>query len=173
MDYLLACSHIATHSFWFGAQTWLLGFQGFLLRSTVTRQQFGFIQTRIFRQFFRAGTIASSVSLVTYVLTHRSFEGTSDKIQVACLAASFAATAANFLWINPIVSGYMTERLAIEKDAGIIDKVLKADLEPLKDNKKYQEVSRRFLRYHGLSVIALLVSVSCMFVHGCFVAVKI
>ncbi|XP_065839659.1 transmembrane protein 205-like [Oscarella lobularis] len=173
MEFYLNCGHIVFHSFWFGAQTWLLGFQGFLLRSTVTRQEFGFIQSRIFRAFFRVGTIASTASLACFALAHHPVEVTSEKIQLACLSVSLATTALNFAWVNPTVTNYMVERLSIEKSAGVVDRVLTADLEPLKDDKKYQEVSKRFRRYHGVSVLLLLSSVACMFVHGCIIATKI
>ena len=43
---------------------------GFVLRATVTRHQFGHIQSRLFPVFFRVGTIATLVSIGCFAVAH-------------------------------------------------------------------------------------------------------
>jgi hypothetical protein len=54
----------------------------------------------------------------------------------------------------------------IEKEEGVGDAIKTADLQSLTTNQKYQQVKRSFLKFHFLSVGALITSVTCMLVHG-------
>ncbi|XP_062517509.1 transmembrane protein 205-like [Corticium candelabrum] len=167
MSTLFEFGHLVSYSFWFGAQSWLLGVQGFVLRATVTRHQFGHIQSRLFPVFFRVGTIATLVSIGCFAVAHPlTAVSPTEQMQYILLGGSLVATLLNQLWLGPASTHLMMEYHMIEKEEGLGDEIKTANLTPLDSNKKYQHAKKAFFQYHSMSALALVASLGCLLVHG-------
>jgi hypothetical protein len=84
MEVWFEFGHLVSYSFWFGAQTWLLGVQGFVLRAAVTRHQFGYIMSKVFPAFFKTGSTSALISIGFFVCARPSFLAWSptERLQV-------------------------------------------------------------------------------------------
>lgn len=158
-------AHLFTFSSVYGSSLWVTFLSGYLLSRSIPRQQFGFVQSRIFPAYLRLASSGQAVGVVLFLILHPWSKADHDeKLQLLNLSAILLSTLANAFFLEPRATKAMFQKLKTEKEegrgqdgfSGTEDDEIKARMEKI-DNK--------FITYHGYSSLANLLSLIGMTWH--------
>lgn len=107
----LAFLHLFTFSLGAGALTWVTFVSGIVMFKNMPRTTFGRVQSRLFPIYFAWTTIVCAIQMVTIAALVPSH------FPLIVLSFELVSALANWLWIEPLTSGVMFRRYALEKAA--------------------------------------------------------
>ncbi|KAJ7520709.1 hypothetical protein O6H91_19G018900 [Diphasiastrum complanatum] len=168
---ILRLTHLFCFASTFGMSLWVSFVSGAILsQCTSTREQYGYLQSRIFPLYFRIAAFGEAILLATHAVLHPwSSAGTSEQWQFQILFCSLFMTVLNVYILEPLSTKVMFERLKMEKEEGISreDILASGDLTNLDYLTKCQmrAVNSKLSRVQDFSSMANLVSLGCLTWH--------
>ncbi|XP_015576426.2 uncharacterized protein LOC8283246 [Ricinus communis] len=104
----------------YGMSVWVTFISSYVLANALTRHQFGVVQSKIYPVYFRAMAYSIGVALLGHLVGHRNlaFSRKAEMFQVFNLIASISAVLTNAIYLEPLATKVMFEKLKIEKEEG-------------------------------------------------------
>ncbi|XP_077990502.1 transmembrane protein 205-like [Glandiceps talaboti] len=163
---MLQFLHFLSFAVYFGMQFWVTFIAGLTMFHNLPRHMFGSIQSKLFPKYFFCGTICSIVTMATFISAHPigTYDDTQTKIQFLSLLIAVLCTLGNVV-VTPIMIDYMNERNDIEKKKGFDNHVGHLDSKKFSGDVRYKTLHKKFMRYHGLSSLLNLLTLSSNLVH--------
>ena len=94
--------HLFTFSTVYGSAIWVTFVSGLILSKHVPRQQFGYVQSRMFPMYLRMLGVGEGVLLLLHSLLHPWFSSESiERMQLLCFAVMIASTLFNAYVVEP------------------------------------------------------------------------
>ncbi|KAG0603182.1 hypothetical protein M758_10G072500 [Ceratodon purpureus] len=111
--------HLFTFSTVYGSAIWVTFVSGLILSKHVPRQQFGYVQSRMFPVYLRMLATGEGLLLLLHSLMHPWFSSESiERMQLLNFAVMIASTILNAYVVEPQATKVMFERLKVEKEEG-------------------------------------------------------
>ncbi|XP_020631153.1 transmembrane protein 205-like [Orbicella faveolata] len=162
----LGLLHLYTFATWLGMQFWVTFVAGYKMYFTLTRHNFGHLQSQLFPVYFTVGSCLSAVALATYYLMHPvQMWKENENIQISGLAVSMLATLINKLFLEPKTTALMIKRYSYEKEHGYGDDVGPIKDEAFKKDETYVRMTHEFCMVHGFTSMANILSYTGCILH--------
>ncbi|KAJ7545399.1 hypothetical protein O6H91_09G117700 [Diphasiastrum complanatum] len=164
---ILRLVHLFSFSTIFGMSLWVTFISGLILAQSTSKQQFGYLQSRIFPIYFRIMAFGEALLLVTHALLHPwPSADSAERWQYQNLFWSLFMTLLNIFLLEPLATKIMFERLKMEKEEGrgLQDTDELAALDE-RTRTQLNAVNRKFNRMHNYSSAANLASLACLTYH--------
>uniref|UniRef100_A0A0C9S5J4 TSA: Wollemia nobilis Ref_Wollemi_Transcript_18999_2255 transcribed RNA sequence n=1 Tax=Wollemia nobilis TaxID=56998 RepID=A0A0C9S5J4_9CONI len=111
--------HMLAFSTIYGSSVWVNFLAGHVLASAIPRQQFGFIQSKIYPVYFKTMACGLSTCLLSHGGIHPwKWTGKISRWQEYNLFFSLLLTLVNLFFLEPLATKAMFEKLRIEKEEG-------------------------------------------------------
>ena len=129
--------HLLVFTFWFGAVLYFTFVMAPVLFKGLPRDQFGFVQSKLFPSYYVIGYACGFLLLLSYPLVRAAGPWTgTDSLKAGALAAMLAFSLIQGLWAGPRVGRLRVERL---------------EAEAAKDTVKVDALKSAFGKAHGVS----------------------
>ncbi|CAK7344831.1 unnamed protein product [Dovyalis caffra] len=104
----------------YGMCVWVTFISSYVLARVLPRQQFGVVQSKIYPVYFRAMAYSIGLALLGHLLAHRRrlFTNKAEMFQACNLLTSILVVLVNLLYLEPLATKAMFERMKIEKEEG-------------------------------------------------------
>lgn len=167
---LMRALHLFTFSAVYGSAFWVTFVSGMILAKHIPRQQFGYVQSRIFPVYLRILAVGQVVLLLLHSLLHPWFSTESaERMQLLNFAVMIASTFINAFVLEPRATKVMFERLKVEKEEGrgLENAVNELDAKQLKldQQEKVKSINQQFKTLHGYSSALNLISLGGLTFH--------
>lgn len=143
--------HLFVYSIAFGGSAFYSYFASPIAFKVLKREEFGVLQNNVFPTYFLGQAIAPIILALTKPGKLCPFTGT-------LFALSALGGAINYFYLMPVCRKIKEQRLAlISNNLDVIDG---------EETAEYKKLTKQFGMYHGLSLLANLVSVATLGVYG-------
>ncbi|CAI0453015.1 unnamed protein product [Linum tenue] len=104
----------------FGTSVWVTFISSYVLANVLPRQQFGVVQSKVYPVYFQAMGLSTGLALLGHLLGRGSnfVSAKSEMLQAFNLVAAIALVVVNGMYIEPLATKAMFERMRIEKEEG-------------------------------------------------------
>ncbi|XP_054714838.1 transmembrane protein 205-like [Uloborus diversus] len=164
----VAC--FATH---FGTQFWMTFASGLVLFFSLPRHVFGRVQRCLFPKYFFVNSVLSGVTLLLFLIHHPRAAQGEMRLQMWTLLVCFVSEFFARLYVVPGLLEALEERMVLEEGAGVGQEVGYHDPGPLAHCPHYNQVNRRFRKYHAVCACANILSMACSTLHLYFLSTKL
>ncbi|KAL3701790.1 hypothetical protein R1sor_019812 [Riccia sorocarpa] len=163
-------AHLLSFSSTFGASLWVTFISGYLLSKSLGRQQYGFVQSKMFPTYLRLIAGGQALCLVLYMMLKPWTRASSaEKLQHFNLWGILLSTLANLFFVEPRATKTMFEKLKLEKEEGsrAEEEAAKkasdfrgsgSSVEETPVTKRSEEVKEKFSLLHGVSSLLNLLA---------------
>lgn len=174
VGFLLAATralHLLTFSTVYGSGMWMTFVSGLILSKHIPRQQFGYVQSRMFPVYLRILALGQGLLLLLYSILNPWFSAESvERVQLLNFAVMIASTLLNAYVLEPRATKAMFEKLKLEKEEGrgVEDAgtVLTSGKQLMSDHKKkLASVNEHFSMLQGFSSALNLISLGGLTCH--------
>ncbi|KAG6549091.1 hypothetical protein Mapa_009317 [Marchantia paleacea] len=115
----IKAAHLFSFSSTYGASLWVTFISGYLLSRAIPRQQFGFVQSKMFPIYLRLIGVGQGLCLVLYMMLHPwTHCDLAEKLQHFNLWTVMVSTLMNIFFLEPRATKIMFEKMKIEKEEG-------------------------------------------------------
>ncbi|KAM7519216.1 hypothetical protein LguiB_018178 [Lonicera macranthoides] len=116
----LVVVHLLGFSVAYGTCVWVTFVSSYVLARAVPRQQFGVVQSKVYRVYFTAMMYSIGAALVAYLLSQRGRVWSSGVVvfQGWNLLGSVLMVLVNLLYLEPRATKVMFERMKLQKEEG-------------------------------------------------------
>ncbi|KAJ7541872.1 hypothetical protein O6H91_10G080600 [Diphasiastrum complanatum] len=165
MVFLLLLHHIIFSTI-FGSFVWVTFISAAILSRNTPRQQFGFLQSKIFPVFFKLVAAGQALLLLTHAALHpwRSADQ-SQRWQYLTLLFALALTLLNVFLLEPMATKLMFDRLKQEKEEGRGQDAGPVSTLDEKSSSQLIVINRKLNRLQGYSAAANMASFTGMAWH--------
>ncbi|GFZ09722.1 late embryogenesis abundant protein (LEA) family protein [Actinidia rufa] len=120
VDSVLDVVHLLGFATAYGMCMWVTFVSSYVLAGALTRQQFGLVQSKIYPVYFTAMAYCVGVVLAGHLLTQRTrlFSHPAEMLQGFHLLVSLMLILLNSLYLEPLATKVMFERMKLEKEEG-------------------------------------------------------
>ncbi|KAJ4828937.1 hypothetical protein Tsubulata_049963 [Turnera subulata] len=104
----------------YGTCLWITFVSSYVLARALPKQQFGMVQSKIYPVYFNVMAYSIGLALLAHLVGQRKlvFRHTPEILQAFNLLAAIAAVLVNMLYLEPLATKTMIERMKIEKEEG-------------------------------------------------------
>jgi hypothetical protein len=111
--------HLLTFATIYGSSLWVTFVSGIILSKNIPRQQFGFVQSRVFPVYLRVVAAGEGLLFLLHSIMHPWLSAdTLERQQFQNFVWMIAATLVNVYLLEPRATKVMFERLKVEKEDG-------------------------------------------------------
>ncbi|XP_068322857.1 uncharacterized protein [Pyrus communis] len=121
LEGLMSVAHLFGLATAYGMCMWITFASSHVLAGSLPPQQFGMVQSKIYKVYFKAMAYSVGMALLGHLWRHRSslFRGKSaDMLQNYNLIAALSMILFNMMYLEPRSTKVMFERMKIEKEEG-------------------------------------------------------
>jgi hypothetical protein len=162
--------HLFAFSTIYGSAVWVTFVSGLILSKHVPRQQFGYVQSRMFPVYLRILALGEGLLLVLHSLLNPWFSSENiERMQLLNFVVMIASTLLNAYVVEPRATKVMFERLKVEKEEG---RGLENAANPLDatkvledQKKKLKSINEQFKTLHTYSSALNLISLGGLTCH--------
>ncbi|VEN57739.1 unnamed protein product, partial [Callosobruchus maculatus] len=166
--------YLGSFSAHLGAQIWMTFVSGLALYFSLPRHTFGSVQQVLFPKYFLMNATLSLITLAIFLRTKnaelRTIENT---VQASGMSICFLLELVVRLYLTPPLLELMTEKIAIEKSAGVGTEVGKLNLGKLKDCPHYLRIHKSFRKIHMSIAILNIIAMACTSSHLYYLSHKL
>jgi len=158
-----------------GLQIWVTFVAGLTMKKILPRHQFGEVQSNLFPRYFFLTTLNTFGSLSIYSKLYPITQWKNDQATLGyILAGSFILNALNSTYFSVKTVKNMQKMHEIEKRAGVgLTTVGKIMLESkIGNDPEYRDTTSKFNKFHGISMVANILSVAATVSHIYFLSYK-
>ncbi|CAM6129443.1 unnamed protein product [Calypogeia fissa] len=165
--FLLSCrtAHLFVFCSVYGSSLWVTFLSGYLLARSIPRQQFGFVQSRVFPAYLRVAATGQAVCLVLLMIRHPWSKADRDeKLQHLDLLTVLVLTLVNIFFLEPAATKAMFQKLKTEKEEGRGQDGF-AGSEDAETKARMAKIDNKLSNFHAYSSMANLLSLIGMTWH--------
>ncbi|KDP35105.1 hypothetical protein JCGZ_10947 [Jatropha curcas] len=120
IHFLMGVINLLGFSIAYGMCFWVTFISSYVLANALNRQQFGLVQSKIYPVYFRAMGFCIAVALFGHLIGRMKFSFTSkaEVFQAINLLLSVLLVLINALYLEPLATKVMFDKLKIEKEEG-------------------------------------------------------
>ncbi|XP_078285409.1 transmembrane protein 205-like isoform X2 [Rhinoraja longicauda] len=176
---LVKATHLIILSTTWGMQIWVSFVSGFVLINTISRHQFGLVQSSLFPYYLYSVLGGSFINLALYALYHpQELLNNAETVQIASLFVCVIFAGLNAQWFGQTTSEVRVMMHKIERDNDLGDEVgigtkSEAYQKLQKSDATYRKLSWRFRKYHIITMVCNLICVVCSGVNLVYTAANL
>ncbi|CAK9222853.1 unnamed protein product [Sphagnum troendelagicum] len=160
--------YLITFATTYGSAIWMTFVSGVILSKSIPRQQFGFVQSRIFPLYLKFVAMGDMILLVLYSIMHPLRSTDSSGVwQLVNLLLLIVGTVFNVFILEPKTTKLFVERMKLEKEEGRgLDYNTRTSPLLQGGEKKLEASKQQFKILHGYSTILNLASLAGLTLHA-------
>jgi hypothetical protein len=160
--------YLITFATTYGSAIWMTFVSGVILSKSIPRQQFGFVQSRIFPLYLKFVAMGDVILLVLYSIMHPLRSTDSSGVwQLVNLVLLIIGTVFNVFILEPKTTKLFVERMKLEKEEGRgLDYNTRTSPLLQRGEKKLEAGKQQFKILHGYSTILNLASLAGLTLHA-------
>jgi hypothetical protein len=160
--------YLITFATTYGSAVWMTFVSGVILSKSIPRQQFGFVQSRIFPLYLKFVATGDVILLVLYCIMHPLRSTDSSGVwQLVNLLLLIIGTVFNVFILEPKTTKLFVERMKLEKEEGRgLDYNTRTSPLLQHGERKLEASKQQFKILHGYSTILNLASLAGLTLHA-------
>ncbi|CAM6023781.1 unnamed protein product [Sphagnum balticum] len=160
--------YLITFATTYGSAVWMTFVSGVILSKSIPRQQFGFVQSRIFPLYLKFVAVGDVILLVLYSIMHPLRSTDSSGVwQLVNLLLLIIGTVFNVFILEPKTTKLFVERMKLEKEEGRgLDYNTRTSPLLQSGERKLDASKQQFKILHGYSTILNLASLAGLTLHA-------
>ncbi|CAN0898833.1 Transmembrane protein 205 [Linum grandiflorum] len=115
MDWITGVTNLLSTATAYGTTVWMTFVSTHVLDSTLPRQQFGMVQSRLYPVYFKTVALSTGLALLSHLVGKCYNIGL---LQAWNLVGVMGVVGVNGLWLEPVARKAMLERMKVEKEEG-------------------------------------------------------
>jgi len=160
--------YLITFATTYGSAIWMTFVSGVILSKSIPRQQFGFVQSRIFPLYLKFVATGDVILLVFYSIMHPLRSTDSSGVwQLVNLLLLIIGTVFNVFILEPKTTKLFVERMKLEKEEGRgLDYNTRTSPLLQHGERKLEASKQQFKILHGYSTVLNLASLAGLTLHA-------
>ncbi|CAH1980513.1 unnamed protein product [Acanthoscelides obtectus] len=166
--------YLGSFSAHLGAQIWMTFISGLALYFSLPRHTFGSVQQVLFPKYFLLNATLSLITLAIFLRTKNAeLKTVENTIQALGMSICFLLELVVRLYLTPPLLELMSEKIAIEKSAGVGSEIGKLNLGKLKNCPHYLKIHKSFRKIHMSIAILNIIAMACTTSHLYYLSHKL